>query len=117
MIELNRVSKIYGENQNKIYALRIKSLNIEIGEVVTIMGPSGSGKTTLLNMIGAMDKPTQGKISIDGNDISKLPENKLSKYRKETIGFVFQRYYLLPNIDVNGNVLIHLILCRSIFFV
>jgi ABC-type lipoprotein export system ATPase subunit len=109
LIEMKLVSKIYGEKTAKIYALRIKSLKIDVGEIITIMGPSGSGKTTLLNMIGAMDKPTQGKILINGRNISKLPENRLSQYRKETVGFIFQNYYLLPNIDVLGNVLIPLI--------
>jgi len=73
------------------------------------MGPSGSGKSTLLNILGAMDIPTEGEVIVNGVDIARLPERKLSGYRKNTIGFIFQNFYLLPNLDVMGNVLIPLI--------
>jgi putative ABC transport system ATP-binding protein len=73
------------------------------------MGPSGSGKSTLLNILGAMDKPSSGQVLVNDIDIGNLPERKLSSYRKETIGFVFQSFYLLHNVDVIGNVLIPLI--------
>jgi putative ABC transport system ATP-binding protein len=73
------------------------------------MGPSGSGKSTLLNILGAMDIPTEGEVIVNGVDIAKVPERKLSNYRKNTVGFVFQNFYLLPNLDVIGNVLIPLI--------
>jgi putative ABC transport system ATP-binding protein len=72
------------------------------------MGPSGSGKSTLLNILGAMDIPTIGEILIDDKDIGKMPERKLSSYRKNIVGFVFQSFYLLPNLDVLKNVLIPL---------
>jgi putative ABC transport system ATP-binding protein len=84
-------------------------LTIEEGKIITIMGPSGSGKSTLLNILGAMDIPTEGEVIVNGVDIAKVPERKLSNYRKNTIGFVFQNFYLLPNLDVIGNVLIPLI--------
>ena len=73
------------------------------------MGPSGSGKSTLLNILGAMDIPTEGEVIVNGVDIARVPERKLSNYRKNTVGFVFQNFYLLPNLDVTGNVLIPLI--------
>jgi putative ABC transport system ATP-binding protein len=73
------------------------------------MGPSGSGKSTLLNILGAMDIPTEGEVIVNGVDIASVPERKLSNYRKNTVGFVFQNFYLLPNLDVIGNVLIPLI--------
>jgi len=73
------------------------------------MGPSGSGKSTLLNILGAMDKPSSGEVLVNNIDIGNLPERKLSNYRKEEIGFIFQSFYLLPNLDVIGNVLIPLI--------
>jgi putative ABC transport system ATP-binding protein len=109
LITLQKVSKIYGEDRFTIKALDKVDLEIEEGKVITIMGPSGSGKSTLLNLLGAMDKPTSGKVIVNGVDIGNLAERKLSKYRKEQIGFIFQSFYLLPNLDVIGNVLIPLI--------
>ncbi len=103
------MSKIYGEERTTIKALNQVDLEIEGGNIFTIMGPSGSGKSTLLNILGAMDKPTLGEVLVNEIDIGSLPERKLSRYRKETIGFVFQSFYLLPNLDVIGNVLIPLI--------
>ncbi|MFW9771229.1 MAG: ABC transporter ATP-binding protein [Candidatus Heimdallarchaeota archaeon] len=109
LIKLNNVSKIYGEERTEIKALNQVDLEIERGRIFTVMGPSGSGKSTLLNILGAMDKPTSGEVLVDEIDIGRLPERKLSRYRKETIGFVFQSFYLLPNVDVINNVLIPLI--------
>ncbi|MFX1586758.1 MAG: ABC transporter ATP-binding protein [Promethearchaeota archaeon] len=103
------MSKIYGEERTTIKALNQVDLEIEGGKIFTIMGPSGSGKSTLLNILGAMDKPTSGEVLVNEIDIGSLPERKLARYRKETIGFVFQSFYLLPNLDVIGNVLIPLI--------
>ena len=109
LITLKKVSKIYGEERSIIKALDGIDLTIEEGKIVTIMGPSGSGKSTLLNILGAMDIPTEGEVIVNGVDIARLPERKLSDYRKNTIGFIFQSFYLLPNLDVMGNVLIPLI--------
>jgi putative ABC transport system ATP-binding protein len=109
VIKLEDISKVYGEDVNKITALDHVSLDIEEGKIMTIMGPSGSGKSTLLNILGAMDFPTKGKVIFDGLDIGQLKEKKLSSYRKNIIGFVFQDFYLIPNLDVIGNVLIPLI--------
>ncbi|MFX1307362.1 MAG: ABC transporter ATP-binding protein [Promethearchaeota archaeon] len=109
IINLKNVSKIYGEERTTIKALDQVDLTIEEGKIITIMGPSGSGKSTLLNILGAMDIPTSGTVMVNDIDIAKLPERKLSNYRKNTIGFIFQNFYLLPNVDVIGNVLIPLI--------
>lgn len=109
IISLKNISKIYGKGRAQITALNDVSLDIEEGKVITIMGPSGSGKSTMLNLLGAMDKPTSGEVIVDGRDIGSLPERKLSKYRKEVIGFVFQSFYLLPNLDVLGNILLPLV--------
>ncbi len=109
LIELKKISKIYGEIPLELRALDEVDLNIAMGEIITIMGPSGSGKTTLLNLIGAMDSPTEGQVLIDGKNFATLPERRLSQYRRNTIGFIFQNNYLLPNMDVIGNVLIPLI--------
>jgi len=109
LISIKNISKIYGEQRSVIKALNGIDLTIEKGKIITIMGPSGSGKSTLLNILGAMDIPTEGEVIVDGIDIAKLPERKLSYYRKNTVGFVFQNFYLLPNLDVIGNILIPLI--------
>jgi putative ABC transport system ATP-binding protein len=109
LISLKNVSKIYGEGRTEIKALDQVDLEIEQGKIVTIMGPSGSGKSTLLNILGAMDSPSSGTITVNDIEIGNLAERKLSRYRKETVGFIFQSFYLLPNLDVMGNVLIPLI--------
>jgi len=109
LIKLVNVSKIYGEERTTIKALDDVSLEIEQGKIITIMGPSGSGKSTLLNILGAMDIPSKGKVLVNNIDIAQVAERKLSSYRKNTIGFVFQSFYLLPNLDVINNVLIPLI--------
>jgi len=108
LITLKNVSKIYGEGRTQIKALDQVDLEIEKGKIVTIMGPSGSGKSTLLNILGAMDSPSSGTILVNNIEIGSLAERKLSNYRKETVGFIFQSFYLLPNLDVMGNVLIPL---------
>jgi len=109
VINLKNVSKIYGEERTEIRALDGVDLDIEEGKIITIMGPSGSGKSTLLNLLGAMDSPTSGNVIVGGMDISSVPERKLATYRKEMIGFVFQTFYLLPNLNVMDNILIPLI--------
>jgi putative ABC transport system ATP-binding protein len=109
LITLKNVSKIYGEGRAQIKALNNVDLEIDQGKIVTIMGPSGSGKSTLLNILGAMDSPSSGTVMVNNLPIGNLAERKLSSYRKNTVGFIFQSFYLLPNLDVMGNVLIPLI--------
>ena len=109
LISLKDVSKIYGEERTMIKALDHVDLDIEEGKIITIMGPSGSGKSTLLNLLGAMDSPSSGQVLVNNVDIGRLPERKLASYRKKQIGFVFQSFYLIPNLDVVGNVLIPLV--------
>lgn len=87
-------------------ALDGMNLSVERGEFLVVMGPSGSGKTTLLNMLGALDKPTSGEVFIDEAQISKVPERKLFKIRREKVGFVFQTYYLVPTLNALENVLV-----------
>nr|MDO8111602.1 ABC transporter ATP-binding protein [Candidatus Sigynarchaeota archaeon] len=105
IVRLDHVTKIYGKARLAITAVNDVSLEIMPGEAITIMGPSGSGKSTLLHLLGAMDTPTSGTVEVDGKDISHLPETKLAKFRRFSIGFIFQSFYLLPNIDVIDNVL------------
>ena len=104
IIKLENVWKVYQLGKVELNALRGISLDINRGDFVTIMGPSGSGKSTLLNMIGSLDFPTKGKVFLKGKDISSMSENQLSQLRGRTIGFVFQEFNLLPNLDVLENV-------------
>ena len=90
IVELKNVSKIYKTGEKEFKALDNVNLKIKKGEMVVILGPSGAGKSTLLNLIGGMDIPTKGAVVIDGEDISKYSENKLSDYRAENVGFIFQ---------------------------
>jgi len=104
LIELNQVSKIYDKTVVPIKAVDNVDLNIEKGEFTAIVGPSGSGKTTLLNLIGGLDQPTAGKITIDGADISTFKPDELINFRLHHIGFVFQAYNLIPVFTAKENV-------------
>lgn len=104
VVEAQNLVKVYSGNGIATPALRGISLKIQRGEFVAIVGPSGSGKSTLLNMIGALDRPTSGRILIDGTDISQLSDSELAKLRNEKLGFVFQAYNLIPRMSVLDNV-------------
>ncbi|NRA04856.1 MAG: ABC transporter ATP-binding protein [Nitrosopumilus sp.] len=103
---MNNLSKIYGEGESKVKALDNVSLSIEQGEVVLIVGSSGSGKSTLLNVIGLLDRPTNGKIFIDGIDTTTLNDDKISSFRNKKLGFIFQFSNLLSDLTVLENVLL-----------
>lgn len=104
MIEAIDLVKRYGSGESEQYALNNVNFAIKKGEFVAIIGPSGSGKSTLLNMIGALDRPTSGKVFIYGTDISTLPSAELAKIRNKKIGFVFQSFNLLNRISVKDNI-------------
>ena len=104
IVELKNLSKIYNTGEKEFKALDNIDLSIGKGEFAVILGPSGAGKSTLLNLIGGMDIPTNGSIKIDGEEIAKYNENKLSEYRAENIGFIFQFYNILPTLTVLENV-------------
>ncbi len=104
VVELIDVHKVYKTPYYEVKALNGVSLEIEEGEFVVIMGPSGSGKSTLLNMIGCLDKPTSGKVIINGVETSKLSDKELTELRRDTIGFVFQMYNLIPTLTAFENV-------------
>ena len=108
VLEINNLSKIYGEDDNRVKALDNVSFSIKQGEFVLIVGSSGSGKSTLLNMIGLIDHPTKGKISIDGIDTTTLNDDKISSFRNKRLGFIFQFSNLLPDLSVLENVLLPL---------
>lgn len=104
-IQVDNVSRIYAEGTEAMtVALKDVTFKIEPGEFVAIIGPSGSGKSTLLNLIGGLDRPTRGKVLIDGVDISKIPNSELAKIRNRKIGFVFQSFNLISRITAVENV-------------
>jgi lipoprotein-releasing system ATP-binding protein len=106
VLELRNVTKIYGERENRVKALDDVTFSIEKGEFVLIVGSSGSGKSTLLNMIGLLDRPTNGTISIDGIDTTNLSDNNISSFRNNKLGFIFQFSNLLTDLTVFENILL-----------
>jgi putative ABC transport system ATP-binding protein len=104
MIELTDVHKIYKTEFYEVHALNGVTMKIREGEFVAIMGPSGSGKSTLLNMIGCLDKPTTGEVIINGVETSRLSDRQLTELRRDSIGFIFQQYNLIPTLTVLENV-------------
>ncbi len=110
MIELKNITKTYEINKNNIVtALGDVSMKIQEGELVVLKGASGSGKSSVLSLIAALSKPTQGEVIVDEKHISKLPDNFASEYRRDNIGFVFQKYNLIPSLSVRENILLPLV--------
>lgn len=112
-IEFKNVNKIYKMGEIEINALRDTSFEIEKGELVCILGPSGAGKTTCLNILGGMDRLTSGSVIVDNVRIDKLNEKELIRYRRNDIGFVFQFYNLIQNMNVLENVELATQLCKN----
>lgn len=111
VIEIRNLSKKYSNSRNvEVMALRHVNLNIEKGRFVAIVGPSGSGKSTLLHLIGGLDMATEGSIKVDGLDIMKFSENEMSEFHRKKIGFVFQKFNLLPMLNVRENIVLPLTL-------
>ena len=106
---LDRVSKIYGSGECEVAALQDVSLRIDRGEFVSILGASGSGKSTLMNMLGALDRPTQGRYTFEGENIGRYSDRKLSHYRNRVIGFIFQGFHLDHSLTALENVVMPLI--------
>src|SRR5690242_21506891 len=100
IIELREVSKLYGFGDATTLALDEVSLSIESGEFVAVMGPSGCGKSTLMNIIGLLDRPTHGEHLLNGRHVARLSPNQSAKIRRDTIGFIFQSYNLIPRMTV-----------------
>ncbi len=109
MIELENITKIYRMGNVEVPALRGVTLGVQQGEMLALIGASGSGKSTLMNIIGFLDKPTEGKYILEGVDISQLNDNKLAEMRNKKVGFVFQTYNLLPRTAAIANVELPLI--------
>lgn len=104
VIETQNLTKIYNPDTIPVYAVNQVNLTIQRGEFTALVGPSGSGKTTLLNLIGGLDKPSSGKVIINGTDITQLRPNKLIDFRLHNIGFVFQSFNLIPVLTARENV-------------
>jgi putative ABC transport system ATP-binding protein len=110
ILQTENLSKTYGKDETRVEALRNATFSISKGEFVSIVGPSGSGKTTLLNLIGALDTPTSGKVTLDGRDVFSMNEEELAVFRRRNIGFVFQAYNLVPELNVEENIMLPLLL-------
>ncbi len=108
VISMEHVKRTYTIGDSSVYALKDVSFDIAPGEFVTIMGPSGSGKSTCMNMIGCLDRPSGGIVSINGRQTASMSEKELAELRNKTVGFVFQQYFLLPSMTVLENVMLPL---------
>ena len=104
MIKVKDIIKSYGSKESRFQVLQGISLEIKDGDFVVVLGASGSGKSTLLNVISGLERPDGGEVSYHGTDITVLSDDELTAFRKENVGFIFQQYYLLPNMDVDKNV-------------
>lgn len=104
ILETKDLRKIYGSGENEVRALDGVSISVEEGEFVAVIGTSGSGKSTLLNMIGGLDRPTSGSVTIRGKELLKMKDEELTIFRRRNIGFVFQNYNLLPVLNVYENI-------------
>ena len=113
IVTVQNLKKTFGKGANKVEALRGIDLNVEKGSFAAIIGASGSGKTTLLNMIGGMDVPDEGEVTVDGVRLSGLKERELAVFRRSKVGFVYQNFNLVPTLTVRENILFPLSLAGS----
>jgi len=104
ILNVQNLTKVYGKGENLVKALDIVSFSVEKGEFVAIVGASGSGKSTLLHLIGGVDRPTSGKVFIDGNDIYEMNDDKLAIFRRRQVGLIYQFYNLIPILNVEENI-------------
>ena len=110
ILEVQNLCRTYGKGEAEVRALDHVSFSVGKGEFIAIVGESGSGKSTLLNVVGALDNPTSGKALIDGKDIFSMPEKKLTVFRRQNIGFIFQSFNLIPELNVEQNITFPLLL-------
>lgn len=110
ILRVEKLTKIYGKGETAVTALDHVSFSVEKGEFIAIIGPSGSGKSTLLHMLGGVDRPSSGKVYIDGTDIYQLDESKLAIFRRRQIGLIYQFYNLIPVLNVEENITLPLLL-------
>ncbi len=100
------LTRVYGEGETAVHALRGVDLDVEAGRLTAVMGPSGSGKSTLMHLLAGLDRPTEGRVHVGGDDITEMADNALTKLRREHVGFVFQAFNLLPTLSAEENVLL-----------
>ena len=110
ILEVKDLCKIYGKGETEVHALNHVSFSAQKGEFIAIVGESGSGKSTLLNVVGALDNATSGSVMIDGREIFSMPEKKLTVFRRQHIGFIFQSFNLIPELNVGQNIIFPLLL-------
>ncbi len=110
LLEVCNICKTYGEGETAVHALKNVSFSVNKGEYVAIVGESGSGKSTLLNMIGALDRPEMGKVTIAGRDIFSMNDRELTIFRRRNIGFIFQAFNLIPELTVEQNIIFPVLL-------
>ena len=110
ILEVQNLCKVYGAGEAAVHALNQVSFSVRRGEFIAIVGESGSGKSTLLNIVGALDDPTSGSVRIDGKDVFSLSEKELTVFRRQHIGFIFQSFNLIPELDVEQNMIFPLLL-------
>ena len=104
ILRVENLSKVYGKGENKVFALDNVSFSVEKGEFVAIVGASGSGKSTLLHLVGGVDRPTKGKVFIDGKNIYEMNDDKLAIFRRRQVGLIYQFYNLIPILNVEENI-------------
>lgn len=114
LLQVNNLKKVYRTrlSRHQVEALKDVSFGVDSGEYIAIMGESGSGKSTLLNILATLDKPTSGEVLLGDQDIAKIPEGKMAKYRREHLGFVFQDFNLLDTFNIKDNIFLPLVLSR-----
>ncbi len=110
LLEVRSISKTYGSGEAAVHALKDVSFSVPKGDFVAIVGESGSGKSTLLNMVGALDTPTAGKVFIDGKDIFSMKDSSLTIFRRRNVGFIFQSFNLIPELNVEQNIIFPVLL-------
>lgn len=110
LLEVSKICKTYGSGETAVHALKKVSFSVPKGEYVAIVGQSGSGKSTLLNIIGALDTPTSGQVTIGGQDIFSMDDRKLTIFRRRNIGFIFQAFNLIPELTVEQNIIFPVLL-------
>ncbi len=103
-LEISDLKKSFGQGDSRVQVLKGIDLNVEKGEICVLLGPSGSGKSTLLNIIGGIDSPDSGSVSIHGEKMMDMTEKRLTRYRREHLGYVFQMYNLIPNLNIKENI-------------
>lgn len=109
IIRLEHISKTYGSGDTEVHALNDVNLTIDEGEYCAIMGPSGSGKSTAMNVIGCLDRPSDGSYYLDGLDVAHVPDSELAQIRNRKLGFVFQQFHLLPQLSAMENVMLPMV--------